>query len=576
MSTQKPAFQPEWFEGNLDERSWRSIFKWGAASVYKHPNKRLYRLMRDEFGLDDSWFATKHAMGLEPIDIDLPCRLSDEQVQALSAIVGPENSHTQTIERLRVAYGKTMGDLMRLRHHIVENVPDIVLWPQNRAHLRSIVDYCEHNDIAVYVYGGGSSVTRGFEAVRGGVMLDMRRHLNKMLDFNEEDMTITVEAGMDGPTLERLVNNAARTLQARRNYTVGHFPQSFEYSVVGGWVVTRGAGQNSTYYGKIEDMVLAQDYVCPGQRDLVTRAYPRKATGPDVDQIMMGSEGCYGILYSATIKLHPYLPKARRRYSYIFPDWEAAKAATREVMQGEFGFPSVFRLSDAEETDIALTLYGVGGTIFDTFLSMAGYKPGRRCLLLGTVDGDPSYTALVRWKIRKICRRHRAMWTSGYVAEAWEHGRFTDPYLREDLQDHGIMIDTLECATTWSHLQQVYDTVRNFIHSRPATICMTHMSHFYPQGCNLYFIFIAKMDSLAEYKTFQRGILAHIEQSGAALSHHHGIGKSFAPFLASHVGAASFELFKALKTHFDPHGILNPGGTLALDGVLDEQANAQQ
>ncbi|HPE90097.1 MAG TPA: FAD-binding oxidoreductase [Spirochaetia bacterium] len=566
----RDEFRPDWFEGELPPRSFRSILKWGDPNEYKHPNRKLFALMKETFGLDDEWFSKRRDEGLGAVPESSPCRLAPEHVAALTAIVGPENAHVDTYNRLRIAYGKTMVDLMRLRYGVIEHLPDMALWPRGRDDLRAIVDYCEANAIPVYVYGGGSSVTRGVEPFSGGVSLDMRVHLKRVIKFDERNQTITVEAGMDGPELERLLRNAPETLGATGRYTAGHLPQSFEYSVVGGWTVTRGAGQNSTYYGKIEDIVLAQDYVCPGGVDLRTREFPAAADGPDLDQIMMGSEGTFGVLYSATLRVRRYMPENTRRYSFIFRDWESAKEAAREVMQGEFGMPSVFRLSDPEESDVALRLYGVSGTALDAAMTAFGYKPGERCLMLGTADGERGFARHVERRIKRICGRHGAMGTTAYVTRAWERGRFRDPYMREDLQDFGIMIDTLECTVNWTNLEEVHTGVRAFCHSRPNTICMTHMSHFYPQGCNLYFIFIAKMDGLDEYLAYQAGILDAIQESGATMSHHHGIGKAFAPWLEGDVGPEAMAVFRALKRHFDPKGVMNPGGTLALD-LPDDQ-----
>ncbi|HPM73149.1 MAG TPA: FAD-binding oxidoreductase, partial [Spirochaetales bacterium] len=402
-------FRPDWFEGELPVRSFRSILKWGDPNEYKHPNRKLYALMKETFGLDDEWFKKRRDEGLGVVPESSPCRLAPEHVAALTAIVGPENAHLDTYNRLRIAYGKTMVDLMRLRYGVIEHLPDMALWPRGRDDLRAIVDYCEANAIPVYVYGGGSSVTRGVEPFSGGVSLDMRVHLKRVIKFDERNQTITVEAGMDGPELERLLRNAPETLGATGRYTAGHLPQSFEYSVVGGWTVTRGAGQNSTYYGKIEDIVLAQDYVCPGGVDLRTREFPAAADGPDLDQIMMGSEGTFGVLYSATLRVRRYMPENTRRYSFIFRDWESAKEAAREVMQGEFGMPSVFRLSDPEESDVALRLYGVSGTALDAAMTAFGYKPGERCLMLGTADGERGFARHVERRIKRICRRHGAM-----------------------------------------------------------------------------------------------------------------------------------------------------------------------
>jgi alkyldihydroxyacetonephosphate synthase len=311
-------------------------------------------------------------------------------------------------------------------------------------------------------------------------------------------------------------------------------------------------------------MVIAQDYVCP-RGDLRTEKFPAAATGPDLDQIMMGSEGAFGILYSATLKLRRHLPRSTRRYSFIFKSWRDATEAAREIMQGEFGYPSVFRLSDPEETDVALKLYGVEGTPIDGLMAARGFKAGERCLMLGTADGDAEAARLIKRKVKAVCRRFGAMYASGWVQKSWEHGRFSDPYMREDLQDFGIMIDTLECSVNWSNLESVHASVRGFCHSRPDTICMTHMSHFYPQGCNLYFIFIAKIDEIEEYLAYQGGILDAIQASGASMSHHHGIGKMTAPWLEGEIGSEAMALYRNLKNHFDPHNIMNPGGTLALD-----------
>jgi alkyldihydroxyacetonephosphate synthase len=564
MTDKKSAFQPDWFEDTAPPDSFRSILKWGGPAEFKHPNKRLYALMKKTFGMTDADFQRREKMGLEQVPQEIPSHMKKEHLDALTAIVGSDNVRTDAYSRLQVAYGKTMVDLMRLREGIVENVPDVVLHPRSTADIESIIRYCDDQRIAVYVYGGGSSVTRGVEAVRGGVTLDMRVHMNKVVRFSEKNHTITVQAGMSGPDLEKALNEAPERFHATRKYTCGHFPQSFEYSAVGGWVVTRGAGQNSTYYGKIEDLVVCQEYVTPAGT-LRTGEYPATATGPSIDQIMMGSEGAFGVLTEVTLRVFHLMPENQRRFSYVFRTWEEGREAAREIMQGQFGFPSVFRLSDPEETDVALKLYGVEGTVIDRILSARGYRPMERCLMLGFTDGEAAFTRSVARNIGGICRHHGAMYTTGYVTRGWEKGRFLDPYMREDLQDYGIMTDTLECAVNWENLEGVYESVRAFCHSRPKTICTTHMSHFYPQGCNLYFIFIARIDEIPEYVAYQAGILDAIQKSGAAMSHHHGIGKMTAPWLEAQIGTPAMDVYRALKRHFDPHGIMNPGGTLGLD-----------
>jgi len=566
----KQDFRPDWCEQAPPAGSYRSILKWGDPNEFKHPNQKLYRLMKKVFHMTDEDFSKPRDTGNEPVRFDCPVSLTPEQIDAFREMVGEENVKTDDYSRLQIAYGKTMVDLMRLRQGIVENVPDIVLHPRSKEDIEKIVSYCNEHKIPIYVYGGGSSVTRGVECMMGGVSLDMRVHMNKVITFNEVNQTITVEPGMSGPDLEKTLNDAPRLFDAKRPYTCGHFPQSFEYSAVGGWVVTRGAGQNSTYFGKIEDMVICQEYVTPAGI-IRTEEYPAAATGPSIDEIMMGSEGAHGILTSVTLKVFRYMPENQRRFSYIFRNWEDARNAAREIMQGQFGFPSVFRLSDPEETDVMMKSYGVEDTFIDKVLSLRGYKPMERCLFLGFTDGEKRFTRVVKRNVHRICRKYGAMYTTGVVTKAWEKGRFRDPYMREDLQDYGIMIDTLECSVNWDQMEEVHEGVRAFCHSRPDTICMTHMSHVYPQGSNLYFIFLAKMDSIEEYLEYQRGILDNIQKYGAAMSHHHGIGKMTAPWLEGQIGRNALEVFRVLKRHFDPNNIMNPGGTLALDMKEEEK-----
>lgn len=556
-------FYPDWYERVPPPGSYRSIFKWGYPDIFKHPNKRLYALMKEAFELTDEDFHVKENLGEEKVEFDIPINLTEEQLDEIRAIVGHENVHTDDYSRLRVAYGKMMYDLIRLRAKIIENLPDAVVRPRDKGDILKLVNWCNENKVPITPFAGGSSVMRGTECPKGGISLDMRVHMNKIIKLNPINQTVTVQPGMMGPDFEAALNDAPRLYNTEHRYTCGHLPQSFDSSAVGGWIVTRGAGQNSTYYGKIEDLVICQEYVTP-LGDIVTREYPAKAIGPDIDQIMIGSEGAYGILVEATLKIFRYRPESTRRFSYIFKDFASALKAVREMSQGEFGLPSVFRLSDPEETEVGMRLYGVEGTPIDTMLKVRGYKPGQRCLLLGTSDGDPGLTRLVKRRIGQIARKHGAMSTTGYVTKRWEHGRFKDPYMREDLQDYGIIIDTLECAVSWDQLEEVWRETRAFCKSRPNTICMSHSSHFYPQGTNLYFIFIAKMDT-KEYLEYQSGIIDRICKSGAALSHHHGIGRMLAPWYEQSLGKNELALLRAIKRHLDPNNILNPGGTLALD-----------
>ena len=573
MSKPYQGFEPKWVLTRAPENSYRSIFRWGDPDFFKYPKESLYSYVKERCGLKDADFTQYNDdTGMDEVCLgpEHAPKIASEHVAAFVAIAGEKNVSQSDYDRLAVAYGQTMYDLLRMRHRRFDSLPDVVIFPENTEQIEKIVAYVSEHKIPLYVYGGGSSVTRGVEPVRGGVSLDMRRHFNRTLCFNETDQTITVQAGMSGPKLEETLNNAEKLFGAKRAYTCGHFPQSFEYSSVGGWTVTRGAGQNSTYYGTIADIVLSQKYATP-IGVIETPHYAREATGPNLNQIMMGGEGTFGVLTEVTLKVFRYMPENRKRFSYMFKDWPTAMNAAREMMQCECGYSSVFRLSDAEETSLMLHLYNVDDTPLGPVLEKLGYRDNERCLFLGFTDGEKGFSRNVARNIARIARKNGAIPLTGYVCKSWEKGRFNDPYLRDTLMDFGFMIDTLECTVNWSNMAQVHRDVRAVCHALPDTIVTTHMSHCYPQGANLYFIFMTKMQDEEEFRRYHATILDAIQKSGAAVSHHHGIGKMFAPWLEGYLGEKEYGVIRAIKDYFDPDYIMNPGGTIGLDLKPEEK-----
>jgi alkyldihydroxyacetonephosphate synthase len=188
-----------------------------------------------------------------------------------------------------------------------------------------------------------------------------------------------------------------------------------------------------------------------------------------------------------------------------------------------------------------------------------------RCFLIATVEGEKGQAEHVRKMAARIARKQRAMSLTGYAVEQWERGRYADVHVRDALFDYGIIIDTLETGVTWDNLQRVYEGVRAFAKQRPQTLCLTHCSHFYPQGTNLYFIFILRPENEEEFFQFRSGAMDKMVEHGGSISHHHGIGKMFAPWMETYLGKEQMEVLRALKRHFDPNNIMNPGGTLGLD-----------
>ncbi len=557
-------FIPDWTEKAPELDSYRAIFKWGDPNTFKNPNPKLYEELKQIFNLDDNYFKTKKYEGRQKVQYKKPFKLSKKQIQDIASIVGYENISTREFDRLRFATGKTLEEAMKLRQGIIERVADCVVHPGNVDDVQKIVSYCNKHKIPLYVYGGGSSVNFGLRPAKGGITLVLSTHMNRILSVNEINQTVTVQAGILGPTLEETLNNAKKRFGTQYNYTCGHFPQSFEYSSVGGWIVTLGSGQSSSYYGDADDLVISMKWVTPAGT-FTTKDYAATATGPKVNDIMKGCEGTFGVLVEVTWKIYRYMPENRKRFGFIFKTFEDAVNASREISQGEFGMPAVFRVSDEEETHIGLKLYGIDGTLLDTFMQLKGYKPMQRCLFIGSAEGERHFTNNIKKQVKKICKKYGGMYITGLPTRLWESGRYKDPYIREDLNDYGILIDTLETSVKWDNLHHVHKAVRQFIKNRPRTVCMTHASHFYPQGTNLYFIYIMKTDDIQEYIQFQDGIIDTIAKSGGSLSHHHGVGRMIAPWMEEHIGKEQMAVLRAIKKHFDPNNIMNPGGQLGLD-----------
>lgn len=565
MSDDK-SFIPEWVDTASKEGTYRSIFKWGAPDKFEHPNNSFINIIKDLLGLSDADIFEKRNTGNAKVKYGIPSKLFADDINELSDIVGKENISLDDYSRLKFSTGKSMEDILKLRTAKVENICDCAIHPRNKEDVEKIVSFCNTKKIPVQVFGGGSSVTFGLQSLKGGITLVMGTHMNRVLGFNENNQTIHIEPGIMGPEYENLLNKAPEKLNAKARYTGGHFPQSFEFSSVGGWIVTLGSGQASSYYGDAYDLVISQEYVTP-IGSFVTLDYPSTATGPKINDIMKGSEGCFGVLVGITMKVFKYFPENAQKFAFIFPNWESAVNATRDISQGEFGMPSIMRISDGEETKIGIKKIMNSSTqvFVEKILALKGMKPGKRCLLIGQADGEDRFAKNIKKNVKQICKSHNAMYLTEFPMKQWQHGRFSDSYLRDDFNDIGIIIDTLESSVTWDNIHNLYQGVRKYIKSHSNTICMTHASHFYAQGTNLYFIFIMKLVDIKDFQRFKKGVIDEILKYGGSLSHHHGVGKMMGAWMEKHLGKEQLNVLRALKQHFDPNNIMNPGTTLGLN-----------
>lgn len=542
---------------------------WGALDQSYDLSNRpgFWPFMQAQLGVEQGALS-------EPVSLDsisLPPPLLDRQVlQELREILGATIVDYDPKVRILHAYGKSYKDLIRLRRGEVTHPPDAVVFPESEAHIVALFEWAAHagRGAVLIPFGGGSSVTSGVEphGERPALTLDLAR-LNHILKLDVVSQTVTAQAGIFGPALERAVNV--------RGLTLGHFPQSYEFSTLGGWIATRSAGQTSVGYGKIEAMIQAVRALTPAGV-IETKPTPASATGPSLLQALVGSEGTFGIITQATVRLH-LKPQVSDYRGVMFRSFEEGVAAVREIMQG--GTDVVMaRLSDAAETAASLALNrtpasasALAGMITKIGLSALraqGYDlGGQACLLILGVEGTRAHVAHNMRAAISICRRHGGFDLGRSIGKAWLRERFALPYLRDTFLGLGLMVDTLETATTWDNLLQLYaaltDALRHAIRAegvRPYV--MTHVSHSYSDGASLYCTFLGKQipgHEIEQWWAVKRAATEAILANGGTLSHHHGIGADHALWLESEHGALGIEVMRALKATLDPRGILNPG-----------------
>jgi alkyldihydroxyacetonephosphate synthase len=439
--------------------------------------------------------------------------------------------------RLRCAGGKSYLDLLRARSGDTSRAPDAALLPADEAEVAAILRVCSEHRIAVVPVGGGTSVVRGVDPGPGAVALDLRR-LDRLLAVDEVSLTATFQPGVRGPDAEALL--------APYGLHLGHLPQSFEQGSIGGFVATRGAGQASTGYGRIDDLVLALTLVTPAGTLHLGRG-ARSAAGPDLRALAVGSEGAFGVITEVTLRVRR-LPATTRYEAHVVRSFADGRALLRDLEQRGVA-PTVARLSDPTETAVQLALSA--GHPARAYVRARGGRDA--CLLiLGWEDGvreEPSDTVKLGAK----------------AGEAWRHGRFDAPYLRDDLMDAGVLVETFETSAAWSDLDRVHTDVRHAVtRVLPRSVVMCHVSHLYPQGASLYFTVLARAgdDPAARWERAKVAATEALLAAGGTLTHHHAVGADHAPWLDREVGDLGVEVLRAVKAVLDPAGVCNPGTLL--------------
>lgn len=541
----------------MSEKNYEYISRWGDKRL-ETIEPDVKRFFKTEFNLSDADLVTGQYKNNNSVKLP-ENKLRSENIEALKNLVGQDNLLLGDYDRAYHSYGKFYSDLLNLRSGKVEHPTDVVITPDNTKQIEDIVQYCDEHGIAIIPFGGGTSVTRALEAPKGGVTLNLSKKFNKVIQLNETNKSITVQSGILGPDLEKFLNS--------KGYTCGHFPQSFEYTTAGGWIAARGAGQNSTGYGTAADILLALEVVCP-VGTFSTKDYPYHAQGWNLNEVICGSEGTLGVITELTLKIFKHNPSDRTQGSMIFKTFESGVHAMRDMAQGEFGLPHIFRLSDGPETDYGFRIKGVDKTYKNKVLNMLKYPQGERSVMYYTVDGEKDYNRLVQKKMKRIAKKHGAFLAGKEAIKKWLDMRFHSSYLRDTYFEHGMMIDTMETAVNWENLIPLWKAAHAYAKKFPNLFVMSHISHVYPNGANLYVIFqgpIKKGQEMESFYKFQKGMLQVFNDNGGSLSHHHGVGRMSAHLMPQQYGETGMKLLNGIKRAFDPNGIMNPGGTLGLD-----------
>lgn len=485
--------------------------------------------------------------------------LSEPAFTALRSAVGERNVLAEHAARLGRTGGLSYLDLLRRRFDEPVALPDAVITPADPVQVQEVLEVCRKHDIAVVPFGGGTSVVGGVSALRGDksavVALDLVR-LDKLVDVDPVSRLAVLQAGLRGPAAERLL--------AGHGLTLGHVPQSFERGTIGGFVATRSAGQASAGYGLFDDMVQGLRVATPAGEWRLGCA-PASAAGPDLRQLVCGSEGVLGVITEATVRVRP-APTERLYVGLVLDGWQRGIDAVRALAQ-QPALADVTRLLDADETDVGLALSpSVRTRLLRRYLrARSVVEP---CLLvLGWEETSARSLSARRSAAMRVLRRFAPVPLGARAGRAWLRGRFAGPRLRDALIAAGVCVETLETATRWSALPALADSVRSVLVSalstksaRPLVLC--HISHVYETGASLYFTVLAPRsprDAIGQWQRAKQAASDAIAAAGATITHQHGVGTDHRPWLAAEIGARGVSVLRAIKQSVDPTGILNPG-----------------
>lgn len=542
---------------------------WGWGDRRTEVPSGLAALLHDEIGLDLGTSTApppREAVRLPPSALaEAPLLAELREICGVKAVSAADDT------RLVHAAGRSYLDLLRLRGGDLQCAPDAVVLPGDHNETAAVLRACARAGCAVVPFGGGTSVVGGVTPLRGehrAVLALSTRRLDRVLAVDPVSLVATLQAGMTGPQAESAL--------AEHGLTLGHFPQSFEYATIGGFAATRSAGQASGGYGRFDDMVVGLRLVAPSG-DIVVAGHPATAAGPSIRQLVLGSEGRLGVITEVTLRVRRR-PDAPRYEGWSFAHFDDGVAALRAMVQGRVT-PDVARLSDREETRVGMAMArhgGVAEALGRRYLRMRGNDRG--CLMVIGWDSDAGLVGARQAESRALIRRHHGIPLGASPGRAWLRQRFHGPYLRDALMDSGVLVETLETATSWANLRRLHDVVAATLHQQlrdefsPLVGC--HVSHVYPSGASLYFTVLARAanDPGARWTAAKAAASDAILDHGGTITHHHAVGVDHLGYMEREIGDQGVAALRALATRLDPSGIMNPGKLIPADAPRERPA----
>lgn len=454
----------------------------------------------------------------------------------LRKMVGDNNVSTNEIDIFAYSKdGTVIGHNWTLEGSIA-GLADFITWPETKEHIIEILKLANKEKIPVIPYAEGSGVVGGAIPVKGGIIIDMKK-FNKILDINDKDLTVTVETGINGMNLERYLN--------AKGYTCGNIPQSIYTSSVGGWIAHKAAGQFSTKYGKIEDIILGMEIILPQGEIINFKPIVRNATGPQINKIFIGNEGTMGIVTTATLRIWPK-PAKRTLISYAFSTFEDSLEAVRNILREQV-YPAVVRIYDKDET-------------FRHFRDIE--NAAEKVMTVFVCEGNDRLVDLEEQITREQCEKYSGIDCGERPVEHWFETRFKVTETSSSPQ-YKMTFDTIEVASSWENAAKLYHHVIETLRQiRELLLITAHVSHFYPNGIGIYFTFAGvEMEEETNFDFFQKvwnTTMKAVLESGGSIAHHHGIGINRSQWMEKEWGK-SFEILKEIKKIIDPNNIFNPG-----------------